>query len=88
MAFVTPVHLARAGTRSLATTPVTRLARPQTPLRSSPARTMFGAASARAAIAKGDRAPDFSLPDQSGKTVSLSDYAGKSAVALFFYPKG
>src|SRR5688572_5272831 len=31
-------------------------------------------------------APDFSLPDQHGKTRSLSDYAGKWVV-LYFYPK-
>jgi thioredoxin-dependent peroxiredoxin len=35
----------------------------------------------------GDRAPDFSLPSQDGKTVSLADYRGKNAVVLFFYPK-
>lgn len=47
----------------------------------------FGAGSARAAIGKGDKAPAFSAPDQSGNLVSLSDYLGKSVVALFFYPK-
>lgn len=31
-------------------------------------------------------APDFSLPDQSGKTHKLSDYLGKWVV-LYFYPK-
>jgi peroxiredoxin Q/BCP len=34
----------------------------------------------------GSTAPDFSAPDQSGKPVSLSDFAGKTVV-LFFYPK-
>jgi len=34
----------------------------------------------------GDKAPDFSLPDQDGKLVSLSDYAGKWLV-VYFYPK-
>ncbi len=34
---------------------------------------------------EGTKAPDFSLPDQSGKTVSLSDFAGKVLV-LWFYP--
>jgi len=33
----------------------------------------------------GDRAPDFSLPDADGKTVALSDYAGRRVV-VFFYP--
>jgi thioredoxin-dependent peroxiredoxin len=34
----------------------------------------------------GDRAPDFSLADDTGKTVSLGDYAGRHLV-LYFYPK-
>ena len=35
---------------------------------------------------EGDRAPDFELPDQDGKTHKLADYAGKNVV-LYFYPK-
>lgn len=35
----------------------------------------------------GDRAPLFSLPTQSGTTVSLEDFLGKSSVVLYFYPK-
>lgn len=34
----------------------------------------------------GDRAPDFSLSDEGGKTVSLKSLKGKSVV-LYFYPK-
>ena len=34
----------------------------------------------------GDTAPDFTVADQSGETVNLSDLRGKK-VALFFYPK-
>ena len=34
----------------------------------------------------GDKAPDFSLPDQNGKQVSLKDLQGK-IVVLFFFPK-
>src|SRR5438067_11287808 len=37
-------------------------------------------------IAVGDRAPDFALPDRTGKTVHLSDFRGKPVV-LYFYPK-
>ncbi|MDW3212495.1 MAG: peroxiredoxin [Ilumatobacteraceae bacterium] len=33
----------------------------------------------------GDRAPEFTLPGPGGRTVSLSDYAGKPVV-LIFYP--
>lgn len=34
----------------------------------------------------GDRAPDFTLQDQNGNTVSLSDFLGRRVV-LYFYPK-
>lgn len=34
----------------------------------------------------GDRAPDFSLPDQYGKLRTLSEFRGER-VLLFFYPK-
>jgi len=33
-----------------------------------------------------DKAPDFSLPDENRKNVSLKDFRGKSVV-LFFFPK-
>ena len=35
----------------------------------------------------GDKAPNFTAQDQDGKTVKLSDFAGKQAVLLYFYPK-
>jgi len=35
----------------------------------------------------GDRAPDFTLTSQTGAPVSLSDFRGKQAVVLYFYPK-
>jgi thioredoxin-dependent peroxiredoxin len=34
----------------------------------------------------GDTAPDFTIPDQDGNPVSLSDFRGKPVV-LYFYPK-
>jgi peroxiredoxin Q/BCP len=34
----------------------------------------------------GDKAPDFTVQDDAGKTVKLSDYKGKKVV-LYFYPK-
>ncbi len=33
----------------------------------------------------GDRAPDFSLPDQDGRVVKLSGFQGKKNVVLAFY---
>jgi len=38
------------------------------------------------ALTPGDPAPDFTLPDQEGSPVTLSDFKGKSVV-LYFYPK-
>jgi len=37
-------------------------------------------------LAEGDKAPDFALPDQHGKTVKLKDLRGETVV-LYFYPK-
>lgn len=34
----------------------------------------------------GTKAPDFTLPDQDGREVSLSDFLGKKVI-LYFYPK-
>lgn len=35
----------------------------------------------------GDRAPDFTAVLSTGERVSLSDYAGRQALVLFFYPR-
>ena len=43
------------------------------------------AAADLARIKPGDAAPDFTLEDQDGKPVSLSDYRGKKSVVLVFY---
>ena len=40
-----------------------------------------------ASIQVGDRAPDFTLPSQTGQQVSLAEFRGSKAVVLFFYPK-
>jgi thioredoxin-dependent peroxiredoxin len=37
-------------------------------------------------INRGQPAPDFTLPDQEGNPVTLSDFKGKNVV-LYFYPK-
>ena len=38
-------------------------------------------------IANGTPAPDFELLDQHGSLVRLSQYRGKTAVVVYFYPK-
>ena len=38
-------------------------------------------------IQVGDKAPDFTLPSQSGEQVRLSDRLGERIVVLYFYPK-
>ncbi|MFI7705836.1 peroxiredoxin [Nonomuraea sp. NPDC049480] len=38
-------------------------------------------------IQAGDKAPDFTLPSQSGQPVRLYDRLGERAVVLYFYPK-
>ena len=35
----------------------------------------------------GEKAPEFSLPNQNGETVSLSTYLGEKHIVLYFYPK-
>jgi peroxiredoxin Q/BCP len=37
-------------------------------------------------LAVGDKAPDFSLPDHTGHTITLGSFAGRSLV-IYFYPK-
>jgi peroxiredoxin Q/BCP len=42
---------------------------------------------AKNSIDVGAKAPDFTLPSQSGEMVSLCDLLGKYPIVLFFYPK-
>jgi peroxiredoxin Q/BCP len=35
----------------------------------------------------GSKAPDFTLPSQSGEMVSLKEFLGEKVVILYFYPK-
>lgn len=37
-------------------------------------------------LAEGDTAPDFTLPDDTGREVSLQDFAGRR-VLVYFYPR-
>ena len=46
---------------------------------------MFGIATAEE-LKVGDVAPDFSLQGSDGKTYKLSDYHGKQAVVLAWFP--
>jgi peroxiredoxin Q/BCP len=38
-------------------------------------------------LKKNQTAPEFSVPDQDGGLVTLSDYRGENHVILYFYPK-
>ena len=42
-------------------------------------------AAGAASLKVGDRAPDFTLPDQNGNKVKLSEFMGKKNVVLAFY---
>ncbi len=37
-------------------------------------------------VVAGDRAPDFSVPDDTGAAVSLSQFVGRNVV-LYFFPR-
>ena len=38
-------------------------------------------------IKVGDKAPDFTLPSQTGENITLSKFFGKKNIVLYFYPK-
>ena len=46
-----------------------------------------GAVKAAEGTNAGDPAPNFSLPGSDGKTYKLSDYKGKKAVVVAWFPK-
>jgi peroxiredoxin Q/BCP len=46
-----------------------------------------GQAPAAPELKVGDQAPDFSLPASDGKTYKLSDFKGKKAVVIAWFPK-
>jgi peroxiredoxin Q/BCP len=46
-----------------------------------------GAMAQTTELTVGDAAPDFSLPASDGKTYRLSDFKGKKAVVLAWFPK-
>lgn len=48
---------------------------------------LTGRAQGAAILKVGDAAPDFALRGSDGKTHTLSDYWGKSAVVVAWFPK-
>jgi peroxiredoxin Q/BCP len=56
------------------------------PLEAPPIDTELEPPAEPAGLRAGDPAPDFELPDQTGKLHRLSDYRGRRVV-LYFYPK-
>ncbi len=40
-----------------------------------------------AKLKEGSKAPDFTLPNQDGEKIKLSQFKGKKNVVLYFYPK-
>jgi len=57
----------------------------ETSATATPAARATASASEPAALKVGDKAPGFSLPDQNGKQISLSQFQGKENVVLAFY---
>jgi len=47
----------------------------------------MGAMAQTTELKVGDAAPDFTLPASDGKTYKLSDFKGKQAVVLAWFPK-
>ena len=67
--------------------PVAKVAaKPAAPVAARPASKPTKADVASPALAEGSKAPSFSLPDETGATVSSASLAGKPYV-IYFYPK-
>lgn len=49
--------------------------------------SLLGLNASASDLVVGAKAPAFEAQDQNGKTVKLSDFAGKQNVVLYFYPK-
>jgi peroxiredoxin Q/BCP len=56
------------------------------PAAGAPVKAILAPMSEATMIQEGEPAPDFTLPDQTGAPVSLSDFRGRTVV-LYFYPK-
>ena len=49
--------------------------------------SLFGGAASAQTLKVGDTAPNFSLQGSDGKTYKLSDFKGKQAVVVAWFPK-
>ena len=49
--------------------------------------SLFGGAASAQTLKVGDAAPNFSLQGSDGKTYKLSDFKGKQAVVVAWFPK-
>ncbi len=67
--------------------PVKKAPVKKAPVKKAPAANKVSSAVAKEPSLKiGDMAPEFTLPDQNGRHVSLKDFRGKNIV-VYFYPK-
>ena len=48
---------------------------------------MDGEQEAKGKVKVGDKAPDFTLPDQTGNMVNLRDFIGNKIIVVYFYPR-
>ncbi len=62
------------------------LAKPRSPRKTARPAIAKNAPESKLALAEGDMAPSFSLPQAGGGMVSLADFTGRNLV-LFFYPR-
>ena len=66
--------------------PAKKVAKKKVAKKKVTAKKEMGAVVKTPSLSIGDRAPDFTLQDQNGKSVSLKDFIGKKVV-VYFYPK-
>jgi cytochrome oxidase Cu insertion factor (SCO1/SenC/PrrC family) len=64
---------------------LTQCSTADTPVAATPEAKATASAPEPATLKVGDKAPDFTLPDQNGKQISLSQFRGKENVVLAFY---
>jgi thioredoxin-dependent peroxiredoxin len=72
---------------SLSLTSGSHGAKGQSSTQNEEAKPMSEATAATGKATLNQEAPDFDLPSESGQKVKLSDFRGKKAVVVYFYPK-